>query len=150
MVQNFAQNRLWPAAGASVALAGLGGKILFILVLFAIVFFGAFGGIAFHGDVRPLVGIFGIDLQPFFKARLGVGFDRFGGTFRLTDTAVDTLVGMNDEHIFTLVKTIDRAYLDAVHVLTFDTVFDDDIGHPRLRIIGHTGPAKSGPLSRVT
>ena len=35
---------------------------------------------------------------------------------------------MNDEHIFALVETINRAYLHAVHQLALDAAFIDDIG----------------------
>jgi hypothetical protein len=38
---------------------------------------------------------------------------------------------MNDEHVFTLIKTIDGANLHAIHVFAFDAVFDNDIGHKR-------------------
>jgi hypothetical protein len=36
---------------------------------------------------------------------------------------------MDDQHIFALVKAIHGANFDAVHVLTFDTIVVDDIGH---------------------
>src|SRR6476660_7063794 len=44
-----------------------------------------------------------------------VGLDRFHRTFRLTHPAIDAFLGMNDEHIFALVETIDGAHLDAIH-----------------------------------
>jgi len=36
---------------------------------------------------------------------------------------------MNDEHIFALVETINGAYLHAIHQLTPDAAFIDDICH---------------------
>jgi hypothetical protein len=45
---------------------------------------------------------------------------------------------MDDEHVLALVEAIDRADLDAVHVLALDAVFGDDVSH-RGRII-NAGP----------
>jgi hypothetical protein len=41
---------------------------------------------------------------------------------------------MNDEHILAFVKAINRTNLDAIHVLAFDTVFIDHIGHRPIRL----------------
>jgi hypothetical protein len=38
---------------------------------------------------------------------------------------------MNDEHVLALVETVDRAYLDAVHVFALDAIFSDDVSHER-------------------
>ena len=35
--------------------------------------------------------------------------------FRLTHSAIDAFIGMNDEHIFALVETINGAYFHAIH-----------------------------------
>jgi hypothetical protein len=42
---------------------------------------------------------------------------------------------VDDEHVLALVEAIDRTYLYAVHVLTFDTAFIDDVGHRLLRVV---------------
>jgi hypothetical protein len=47
---------------------------------------------------------------------------------------------MDDEHVLTLIKAVDRTYLDAVHVLTFDTAFIDDVG--QLSLLPAPRPAK--------
>jgi hypothetical protein len=83
----------------------------------------------FCGNIGPTFGEFRVDFQPLLDAWLSVGLDRLHWAFRLTDTAIDALVGMNDQHIFALVEAIHGANLDAVHVLTFDTIVVDDIGH---------------------
>jgi hypothetical protein len=36
---------------------------------------------------------------------------------------------MDYQHVRADVKTIDRAYFDAIHVFAFDASFGDDIGH---------------------
>jgi hypothetical protein len=59
---------------------------------------------------------------------LGVRLNRFYRTFRLTYPTIDALVGMNDEHVFALVETIDGANLHAIHKLALDARFIDDIG----------------------
>ena len=43
---------------------------------------------------------------------------------------------MDDEHVLALVEAVDGTYLYAVHVLTFDTAFIDDVGHHLLRVVG--------------
>jgi hypothetical protein len=40
---------------------------------------------------------------------------------------------MYHEHVFALVKTVDGANLDAIHVFAFDAIFDNDVGHQFLR-----------------
>ena len=80
-------------------------------------------------DVRPDFCVFGIDAEPLFQAGFGVGLDRFNRAFGLTHAAVDAFVRVDDQHIFALVKTIDGANLNAVHVFAFDAIVVDDIGH---------------------
>ena len=99
------------------------------LLGYAIPFFGVGGRFALAGDVGPYFDELGIDLKPIFEARLGIGHDRIGGAGGYTNTTVDALVGMNDQKILTLVETFHRADFDAVHVFTFDAVFDDDESH---------------------
>jgi hypothetical protein len=36
---------------------------------------------------------------------------------------------MDDEHVVAFIEAIDRAHLDAIHVLAFDAVVGDDEGH---------------------
>jgi hypothetical protein len=36
---------------------------------------------------------------------------------------------VDDEHVLALVEAVDRANLDAVHVLALDAVFVDDVSH---------------------
>src|SRR6185312_15235259 len=95
----------------------------------AVPFLGVGGRSAFARDVRPGLGVLPVHLDPFFGVGLAVGLDRLGGTFRLADAAIDALVGMDDEHVFALVEAIHGTDFDAVHVLTFDAGFVDDIRH---------------------
>jgi hypothetical protein len=80
------------------------------------------------GDVRPEFCILSIDLKPTLESRLSVRFYRIDWTFRLANAAVDAFIGMDDKHVLTLVKAVNWTNLDAVHVLTFDAVFIDDVG----------------------
>src|SRR5262249_36252762 len=84
------------------------------------------------GDALPGLGIrrsrlFGRDIGPdfrkirikgekFFQPRLSIGLYGLNGTFRLADSAIDALVGMDDEHVLAFVEAVDRANLDAIHV----------------------------------
>src|SRR5438105_11116489 len=80
-------------------------------------------------DVGPLARKTGVELEPFLQAALGVGKDRLGGALGLAHAAVDAFVGVDDQHHFALVETIDRADLDAVHIFAFDAGVGDDVGH---------------------
>src|SRR5207253_3949994 len=55
--------------------------------------------------------------------------DRLDRAFRLAHPAIDALVGMDDQHVLAFVEAIDRAHLDAIHILTADAGFGDDVGH---------------------
>ena len=46
---------------------------------------------------------------------------------------------MNDEHVLTLIKAVDRTDLNTVHVLTFDAAFIDDVG--QLSLLPARSPA---------
>jgi hypothetical protein len=96
---------------------------------FAVVFLGIGWGVAFDGDIGPLWRVFGVELEPAFKAWFRVGLDGFGRAFRLTNATVNAFVGMDDKHVFTLVKTVDRANFYAIHIFALDAVLGDDIGH---------------------
>src|SRR5204863_3298816 len=82
-------------------------------------------------DIGPSLGIFGVDGQPLLGAGLGVRLDGVDRAFRLADAAIDALVGVDDEHVLALVEAVDRTHLDAVHQLTFNAAFIDDISHRR-------------------
>ncbi|MNY08668.1 hypothetical protein D3C86_1415340 [compost metagenome] len=77
----------------------------------------------------PDAGIVAIEIEPGMQSRFSVRPDRCGGTLPLADTAVDALIGMNDEHVLAFVETLDRTDFHAVHVFAGDAVFGDDIGH---------------------
>src|SRR5262249_58392837 len=82
--------------------------------------------------VRPDLSILGIDLEPLFETRFGVRLDRINRAFRLANTAIDAFIRVDDEHVLALIETVDRTYLDTVHVLTFDAAFIDDVGQSSL------------------
>src|ERR1700752_2109749 len=83
----------------------------------------------FGRDFWPDLPIFAIGAQPLFQARLGVRLDRFNRAFRLAYAAIDAFVRVDDQHVLALVKTIDGANFNAVHVFAFDAIVVDDIGH---------------------
>lgn len=83
----------------------------------------------FHRDVGPDVGKFRIHLKPFFEIWFGIRLNRLGRTLWFADPAVNTFVGMNDQHIFAFIKAVDRAYFHAVCILTLDAVIGHNVGH---------------------
>ena len=78
---------------------------------------------------RPDAGIVAVEVEPDMQPRFGIRPDRGGGTFALANPAVDTLIGVNDEHVLAFIKTFDRTDFHAVHIFAGDAVFGDDIGH---------------------
>jgi hypothetical protein len=40
---------------------------------------------------------------------------------------------MNDQKVFALVKAVNRANFNAVHMFALDAVFNDNVGHGYLR-----------------
>src|SRR5262245_49431438 len=85
-------------------------------------------GSLFDRDIRPSFRIICVKLQPLLRARFGVRLDRFNRAFWLAHAAIDTFVRMNDEHVLTLVETIDGADLHAVHKFALDATLVDDVG----------------------
>src|SRR5262249_54888301 len=82
-------------------------------------------------------------LEPLFESRLRVRLDRINRAFRLANTAIDAFIGVDDEHVLTLVEAVHRTNLDTVHVLTFDTAFIDDVG--QLSLLPSSSPARRSP-----
>src|SRR5690606_7096923 len=87
------------------------------------------GGRALLADIRPGLGILGVQFEPAFKTADRIGLDGLGRAFGFTHAAIDALVRMNDEHVLAFIEAIDGAYLDAVHIFAFDAIFRDDVGH---------------------
>jgi hypothetical protein len=73
------------------------------------------------------------EVEPLFDAGLCVWLDGVHRAFRLAHTAVDALVGVNDEHVLALVEAVHGAHLHAVRVLATNAVLVDDVGQLGLR-----------------
>jgi hypothetical protein len=43
--------------------------------------------------------------------------------------AVDSLVGIDDEHVGTFAEAVDRANINAIRILAFDARLGDDVSH---------------------
>ena len=85
--------------------------------------------IALAGDIGPLRRISGVEFQPFFEAAFGVRQNGFCRAFRFAHAAIDAFIGIDDEHVVAFIEAIDRANLDAIHILALDAGFGHDIGH---------------------
>src|SRR5512139_1960521 len=79
-------------------------------------------------DVRPLLRVLGIQLEPLLRLGVGIGHDRLGRALGLAHPAIDALVGMDDEHVGALVEAVHGAHFHAVHVLALDARFGDNVG----------------------
>src|SRR5258707_2696112 len=120
---------------ASITRAGIWREVLeFVRLPFPLLRVGR--GRFFDRNIWPDFRVFRIQRQPFLKPRLGVGLDRVDRALRLAHPAINAFVRVDDEHVLALVEAVDGTYLYAVHVLTFDTAFIDDVGHHLLRVVG--------------
>jgi len=67
-----------------------------------------------------------------------VSDNRVDGAFRFTNTAINALIRVDDEHVFAFIETVDGTNFDTIHELAFDAFVLDDIGHaalaPNLRL----------------
>src|SRR5262249_27310319 len=95
---------------ASLARAWMWRKILEFVRL-PLPFFPVRRGRFFDLNIWPDFRVFCIQRQPFLKPWLGIRLDGIDGAFRLANTTVDALVGMNHEHVLTLVETVHGADL---------------------------------------
>jgi hypothetical protein len=100
---------------------------IFKLVRLPFPFFRISRRFALDRYIGPSFCIVGVEFEPLLGPGLGVRLDRLYRTFRLTHAAIDAFFGMNDEHIFALVEAINGAHLHAIHQLTLDAAFIDDI-----------------------
>ena len=98
-------------------------------------------------DVFPRIrfghGIFRTrDRRPFFREfriqgdelllvgrHVFLGENGFGRTFRDTDCAIDTLVGIDYQRVGTFVETIDRTYVHTVRIFAEYAGVGDNVGH---------------------
>src|SRR5271170_5733465 len=85
-------------------------------------------GLSFDRNVWPNFCVFGVQRQPFLKARLGVRLDRVDRAFRLADPAIDAFVRVNYEHVLAFVEAVHRAHLDAVHEFAANAALVDNVG----------------------
>ena len=117
----------------SVAGPWIGGEIL-LLPWHPLPGLGVGRGGLLGGDIRPALGILGVERQPLLEPWLGVRLDRLDRAFRLAHTTINAFVGMDDEHVLAFIEAVDRTYLYTVHQLALDATFIDDVGHLQLQI----------------
>jgi hypothetical protein len=116
-------------AAGSIAFARCFAEVFLELALLTLVIVSVSRWLFLARDVGPFSGKFRVQLQPFLEAVFCVGQNGFRRAFRLTHATVDALVGIDDEHIFALVETIDGANFHAVGVFASDAVIGDNICH---------------------
>ena len=111
------------------AFAGCLREVFLQLALFTVAFL-CLGQWVFLGDDHwPKFGVFAVEFNPLFHVWLCVGADRIRRAFRLANAAIDTFIGMNDQHVLAFIKAIHRTYFNAVGVFAGDTGIVNDIGH---------------------
>ena len=111
----------------------LGRKIFFVFGFFIFEGVGVSWGGFLGRDIRPCFREFPVYFQPLLCAGLSIRLDCVNRALGLANTAVDALVGMDDEHILAFVETVDRTNFNTIGVFALDTVFIDDVGHASFR-----------------
>lgn len=94
-------------------------------------------GIPRRRDVRPTLGVLGVDLDPLSIRIIGVGDDGIDRALGLADAAIDALFRFDDQEVLALIEAIDGAHFDAVCVLARNARVGDDVsqtGSPLLRL----------------
>jgi len=67
------------------------------------------------------------------------GKNRVGGALRDANSAVNALLRVNDEEVWTFLETVDRTNINAIREFAFDTVFSNNVGHDFCRNILRNG-----------
>ena len=116
-------------------------------VRLALPLLGVSRGSPFDRNIRPSFCIVCVKLQPLFRARFGIRLDCLDRAFWLAHAAIDAFVRMDDEHVLTLVETIDGADLHAVHQFTLDATLVDDVG--QLIVLPAIAVLKSFTMSAI-
>lgn len=112
-----------------VVFTGIGAEVFGKLVRHVHEGIGIRGRRLFLRDVGPNRRVFAIEFEPKVETGFGVRLDSVNWAFRFADPAIDTFVGMNDQHVLALVETVHGADLDAIGVFARDAGFVDDVSH---------------------
>jgi len=100
-------------------------------------------------DIRPLLRVLPVEFEPPLEAWLAVRLDGVYRALGLADSAVDALVGVDDEHVFTLVEAVDGADCNTVGRFAFDAFLIDDVGYGPLQSNGGIGQTLSCRARRL-
>ena len=116
-----------PECTCSVAFTRLGRKVLVEFPGLVPVGPGVLWHVLLDRDVRPLLRVFAIELDPLLKARLGVSLDSVDRALGHAHPAVDALIGVDDEHVLALVEAVDGTHRNAIGGLALDAPLIDDV-----------------------
>src|SRR6478736_1514813 len=97
MARDYSERERRPQGRGRVSFAGIGAEVLCEFVGHADKRIGRCRFLS--RDVGPNRRVLAVEVEPLFEAGLRVWLDGVHGAFRLAHTAVDALVGVNDEHV---------------------------------------------------
>ena len=80
-------------------------------------------------DVGPNRRVLPVEVEPLFKSRFRIRLDSVNRAFRLAYPAINAFVGMDDEHVLSLVEAVYWTDLDTVCVLATNAALVDDVSH---------------------
>lgn len=84
-----------------------------------------------EGNIRPCLTVPLVKCHPGFGTRSGIGKNSVRGAFKLAHAAINTDIGIDRKHVFSLMKTIDRTDLHAIHKFTSNACVRYNKGHRR-------------------
>jgi hypothetical protein len=116
-------------SGPSLGPARISAEKLIVFVRNILPFIGVRGIGLFARNIWPGYGIFSVKFQPEFSWRLAIWNDCLDWAFRFTYSAIDAFIGVNNQHVLTLVETVDGADLHTIHIFAADARFCDNISH---------------------
>jgi hypothetical protein len=113
----------------SIALPWLRRKEFFQFTRPPVIVFGVGLWVPLRRYIGPCFRVFSIQPKPTVETWLCIRFNCLRRTFGLANATVDTFVGVNNKHVFSLIEAIDGTNFNAIQVFALDTILDHNVSH---------------------
>ena len=118
-----------PGGRAELGAAWITAEKLVVFVRDILPFIGISGIGLFARNIGPGRSVLTVEFEPAFGRGLAIRNDCFDRTLRFAHPAIDAFIGVNNQHVFTLIETVYGADLYTIHVFTTDAGLCDNVGH---------------------
>ncbi len=105
--------------------------MIWIFAGLTIPFLGVCRSFPLYSNIWPILSHIRVKLEPLLKVRLCIGLNCLSRAFWFANAAINAFIWMNNEHVLAFIEAIHRTDFHAVHILTLDTIFRDQISHKR-------------------